>query len=1015
MTEETLFELALNTPAADRAALLDRECAGDAALRGRVEALLAAHDRLELGPPLPSPDRPTLAMEPGSPAGSPEDATSPPDMAGATWRPTEDHRPAEGVGSVLAGRYKLVEEIGEGGMGAVFLAQQTAPVRRTVAIKVIKAGMDTRAVLARFDAERQALALMDHPNIARVLDAGTTDSGRPFFVMELVKGTPITRFCDERRLTPRQRLELFVPVCQAIQHAHQKGVIHRDIKPSNVLVSLYDDHPVPKVIDFGVAKAAGSSLTEQTLVTGFGTVVGTPEYMSPEQATLNNLDVNTRSDVYALGVLLYELLTGTTPVDRRSLGRAAVLEVLRIVREVEAPTPSSRLSTLEGLPSIAASRSIEPSRLSGMLRGELDWIAMKALEKDRSRRYETANALARDVQRYLADEVVEARPPSAGYRLRKFARRHRGRVVAASLVLLALVVGIVGTSFGLVRAEQRRREAEAANARARERLAQLQKGNEILAAIFDDMDVRGVREDGRPLEAILADRLLVAADQLEGQSVGDPLAVAALQDRLAVALLSLRYASKAILVLMKARATREALLGADHPDTLETLSHLQEGYWQIGKLDLALPLAERVLRVRKAQLGPDHLDTLGAMYAVGLVHWSAGKYELARTLLDEVVRSAKVRPGPDDPDTLTYMQGLAQVYEDAGHPDLALPLREEVLRLSKARLGPEHNSTLLAMAVLSRSYTDAGKLDLALPLAEEALRVRMARFGPDHPGTLSLMDVMGSTYCRARQLDRGIPLLEEAARRMKEKLGPDHPETLTAMSNLAGAYAEADRPGAALPLAEEVLRTKRARLGPDHPKTLGAANNLGSIYNRAEKHDAAARLLEETLRAMKARLGPDHQGTLAAMENLAESYRDLGRLDRAIPLFEETLSRVKVGLGPDHPRTLRLMRKLAKAHLKARQFDRALPLAEETLRLCRARPGGDHVETTEAMVTLRRPTWSPVDPTGRSRWPRRRCGCAGPGRAAIPRRSRPSSCSPRPIGGSGSMHWPCRSRRRSWS
>jgi hypothetical protein len=313
MTEETLFELALNTPAADRAALLERECAGDPALLSRVAALLAAHERLEQTSgeePLPQPAVIGETTAPESSAFLPpaEAAALTADAIAPTPSAIADGRSAEGAGAVLAGRYKLVEEIGEGGMGSVWMAQQTAPVRRVVAVKVIKAGMDSKAVLARFEAERQALALMDHPNIARVLDAGTTDSGRPFFVMELVKGTPITRFCDERRLSPRQRLELFVPVCQAIQHAHQKGIIHRDIKPSNVLIALYDDRPVPKVIDFGIAKATGPALTEHTLLTGFGTVVGTPEYMSPEQATLNNLDIDTRTDVYALGVLLYELL-----------------------------------------------------------------------------------------------------------------------------------------------------------------------------------------------------------------------------------------------------------------------------------------------------------------------------------------------------------------------------------------------------------------------------------------------------------------------------------------------------------------------------------------------------------------------------------------------------------------------------------------------------------------------------------------------------------------------------------
>src|SRR5204863_209178 len=306
----------------------------------------------------------------------------------------------------------------------------TQPVRRLVAVKLIKAGLDSRQVIARFEAERQALALMDHPNIARVLDAGTTDAGRPYLVMDLVKGAPITRYCDEHHLTPRQRLDLFIPVCQAIQHAHQKGIIHRDLKPSNVLVALYDGKPVPKVIDFGVAKAAGQPLTEKTLVTGFGNIVGTLEYMSPEQAEINQLDIDTRSDIYSLGVLLYELLAGSPPFTRKELKQAGMLEMLRLIREEEPSRPSTKLTTAEGLPTLAANRGTEPAKLTKLVRGELDWIVMKALEKDRGRRYETANGFAMDAQRYLADEPVLACPPSASYHVRKFIRRNKGPVVA---------------------------------------------------------------------------------------------------------------------------------------------------------------------------------------------------------------------------------------------------------------------------------------------------------------------------------------------------------------------------------------------------------------------------------------------------------------------------------------------------------------------------------------------------------------------------------------------------------
>jgi tetratricopeptide (TPR) repeat protein len=478
MTEETLFTDALEiADPGERAAFLDRACAGNPALRGRLDRLLARHTQAGgfLGHPAALPT-PRPLDTPG------DDSTYP-----------RSHGPHDGG---VIGPYKLVEVIGEGGMGTVWLAQQTEPVKRLVALKVIRAGMDSRSVLARFEQERQALALMDHPNIAKVLDGGVWSGARgqgtgvrpdgerqpdsslhpdpwpltpaPYFVMELVKGIPITKFCDERRLTPRERLELFVPVCQAVQHAHQKGVIHRDIKPSNVLVALYDGRPVPKVIDFGIAKAAGQPLTEKTLVTGLGTVVGTPEYMSPEQAELNQLDIDTRSDVYSLGVLLYELLTGTTPLHRKRVKEAALLEVLRLVREEEPPRPSTRLSTTDELPSIAANRGVEPKKLTGLVRGELDWIVMKALEKDRSRRYETANGFALDVQRYLADEPVQACPPSAGYRLSKFARRNRGRLAVAAGVFLAATVA--AASIGWAVRDRVARRAEAAQAETARRV-----------------------------------------------------------------------------------------------------------------------------------------------------------------------------------------------------------------------------------------------------------------------------------------------------------------------------------------------------------------------------------------------------------------------------------------------------------------------------------------------------------------------------------------------------------------
>jgi serine/threonine protein kinase/tetratricopeptide (TPR) repeat protein/WD40 repeat protein len=464
VNERNIFIEALQKASDDeREQFLDAACGDDAGLRQRVAGLL--RDALRIGDFLESP------------------AVNHTSQFAATLPP----EPSEKIGDRI-GPYKLLQVIGQGGMGVVYMAEQHEPVSRRVALKIIKPGMDTQQVVTRFEAERQALALMDHPGIAKVLDAGATASGRPFFAMELVKGVPMTEYCDKQRLTLEQRLELFLHVCQAVQHAHQKGIIHRDLKPSNVLVALYDGHPVPKVIDFGVAKATSQRLTEKTMFTEFGQVVGTLDYMSPEQAELSQLDIDTRSDIYSLGVMLYELLTGTTPFEKKRLRSAAFVEVLRIIREEDPPKPSTRLSTTGQLPSIAASRGLPPQRLTSLIRGDLDWIVMKTLEKDRSRRYETANGLARDIERYLQDEPVLACPPSTAYRFRKFLRRNRRQVIAASLILLAVMAGIAGTSAGLMQAAlERTAKFEARNhADMSERLARAAERAEKIARHAED-------------------------------------------------------------------------------------------------------------------------------------------------------------------------------------------------------------------------------------------------------------------------------------------------------------------------------------------------------------------------------------------------------------------------------------------------------------------------------------------------------------------------------------------------
>jgi serine/threonine protein kinase len=458
MTERELFlrALEINDPA-ERAAFLEKACQDQPDKRVLVDQLLKAHQQAG-----------AFLAQPHAAAGATQ----------ATADYVSRSSLAEKPGMLVAGKYKLLQCIGEGGMGSVWMADQLEPVKRRVAVKLIRTERDnSRIILSRFEAERQAIALMDHPNIAKLLDAGTTEgepdglsgSARPYFVMELVKGVPLTEFCDEHKLSIPERLSLFMQICSAVQHAHQKGIIHRDLKPTNILVEMHDDKPVPKVIDFGLAKAmSGQPLTEHTLFTAFGTVAGTPLYMAPEQAKFNAIDIDTRADIYALGVILYELLTGSTPIERAALKKAALDEIMRLIRESEPPTPSRRISTTASKPSVAANRRTEATKLGRFVKGELDWIVMKALAKERERRYETANGLARDIERFLNHEPVHAGPPSASYRLRKFVERNRGQVIAASVVLLALLAGIAGTTLGLIRAT----EAAAAERHAREQEAE---------------------------------------------------------------------------------------------------------------------------------------------------------------------------------------------------------------------------------------------------------------------------------------------------------------------------------------------------------------------------------------------------------------------------------------------------------------------------------------------------------------------------------------------------------------
>jgi len=866
VNELDIFSAALDLPSLEkRAHYLDEACGDNWALRRRIEELLASHAEVASFMKVPAPAE--LA--------------------------TVDDPIIERPGTVI-GPYELLEQIGEGGFGVVFMAEQSQPIRRKVALKVLKPGMDTKQVIARFEAERQALALMDHPNIAKVLDAGQTSSGRPYFVMDLVKGLPITEYCDQSQFTPRERLELFSHVCQAVQHAHQKGIIHRDIKPSNVLVTRQDGASLVKVIDFGIAKALGQQLTDKTVFTGFAQLIGSPLYMSPEQAALSNVDVDTRSDIYSLGVLLYELLTGTTPFDQKRFKEAGYDEMRRIIREEEPPRPSTRISTLgQAATTISKERKSDPGRLSQLFRGELDWIVIKALSKDRNQRYESASAFAADVQHYLNNEPVQACPPSSWYRFRKFVRRNRGPVLAASLVLLALVAGVIGTSVGLLRTKQAQQTSQ-------RRLLQVEKANEILGSIFKGLHPEAVGRAGKPLQVVLGERLDQATAQLEGEVIGDPLAVARMQMTLGESQLGLGYAQKAILLFSKARTTFTDQLGLDDPDTLTSMNFLALGYLEAGQLNLALPLFEETLERRKTQLGPDHHDTIESMNNLALGYVHAEKHDQAVALFEETLKRMKANCPPDDPDTLMVMNnlGMSYYYQGGVRLDLALPLLKDTFNRRKRKLGPDDPDTLQSMNNLALALQAAGKLDLALPLYQETLKRRRAKLGPEHTDTLVSMNNLAWGYEAANKHDEAAALYEETLKMMKSKLSPEHPKTVTVLISLGREYIRAGQPAKAEPFLRDSLaiREKQGFLGDFYTKSW-----LGAALADQKKYSQAEQLLLAGYQGMK-----EHQADFSALtkshmmevlQRLVRLYEATGKPDKAKE-WQKKLAMAKAAATP---------------------------------------------------------------------------------------------------------------------
>lgn len=696
-----------------------------------------------------------------------------------------------GPGDAAAGQigpHRLLQLLGEGGMGEVWLAEQKTPIHRTVALKLIKAGMDTKAVVARFESERQALALMDHPHIAQVYDAGSTTEGRPYFAMEYVPGLPITEYCDKHRLTVEERLELFMQVCDGVQHAHQKAIIHRDLKPSNVLVVEHDNKAVPKIIDFGLAKAMGQRLTDKTMFTELGVLIGTPEYMSPEQADQREQNVDTRTDVYSLGVILYELLVGVRPFEAKALRAAGLDAILRMIREAEPPKPSTKVRSMgNGSSAAAENRKEEPRSFARRLRGELDWITMKALEKDRARRYGAPSELSADISRYLRGEPVVAGPATTGYRIRKYATRHRIGLGAAASVLL-LVIGFVVTQA--IQLHRIRLERDRAT-----RITDFMTG---MFKVSDPSEARGNSITARE-------------------------------------------------ILDKASNDIDAGLTKDPELRAQMMQVMADVYDNLGLYPRSQSLYERALEIRRRALGPEHPDTLTSMNNLALVLWKELRYPEAERLDRETIEIRRRVLGPEHPDTLKSMSNLALVLQDEGHYAEAEKLDRERLDVERRVLGPEHPDTLGSMVNLALVLFSEGHYAEAEKLYRATLDVQRRVIGPDHPDTLTSMNNLALVLSGEGHYPEAQQLYRETLDIRRRVLGPEHPDTLRSVNNLASAliderhYAEAEK------LLKQVRDIQRRVLGPEHPDTATSTYNLACVAAHLGQRDEALSLLREAV------------------------------------------------------------------------------------------------------------------------------------------------------------------------
>ncbi len=853
---EAIVDAALDLSPADREAYLDQACGDDAALRQTVAALLRAHQHA------PAPGKHPVSA------------------------PTATQR-SEQSGDRI-GPYKLLQRLGEGGCGVVYMAEQEEPVRRRVALKVIKLGMDTKQVIARFEAERQALALMDHPNIAKVLEAGASEAGRPYFVMELVRGTKITEYCDQNNLPTQKRLELFIQVCKAVQHAHQKGIIHRDLKPSNILVTLHDGVPVPKVIDFGIAKATEQRLTDKTVFTAFEQFIGTPAYMSPEQAEMSGLDIDTRSDIYSLGVLLYELLTSRIPFDPKELAAAGLDEMRRIIREKDPVRPSTKLSslTVADQTTVSRQRQVEAAKLIHLVRGDLDWIVMKCLEKDRTRRYETANGLARDLERHLSNEPVVACPPSRLYRFQKMVRRNRITVAAGVSVVAALLVGVAASTWQAIRAMRAERESQ-----------------QFVRFLTDMLEGVGPSVALGRDTTLLREILDKTADRIMEELKDQPRLEANLLTTIGEVYRALTANDKAEAMHRKALTIRTRLFGECHVDTATSMDLLAVVLLEQTKLGEAEPLFLKAQAIRKKLLGPDHPAVALSISNLGALRQFQGKYQEAENLYREALEVRRKLRGDDH---LEVAESLICVASVLYYQQKDLPQAEEMnlkaLTIRTNALGDKHPDLGVCLNNLSTVYLAQGRLDDAEATMQATIDLwRVIEKGGSAPEAQALNNLawllcVQGKFARAEETARAALEMRRRVRGNKHKDVAESLNMLAVILQRRGNLSEAEK------LQRENLDLTIELLGSKHPDVVSAKNNLAWVFQSQRKHSEAELLLREALALHREVLGTTNEHTVQMLLNLGICCAGQGRMAQAEDANRAALAHALAAFSPDDSR-----------------------------------------------------------------------------------------------------------------